>query len=373
MRDVSGDSLIKKAKRYSLIKYFSAIADTAYLAFILITFLRSGFSGVLAAYLGLTAKEPLVLPLYFLIILGGYYILSLPLNFYRSYLLERRFSLSRQKLSNWLADQAKAGALSYLIGLILIAAFYYVLRHYGRYWWLVISLLWIFFSLILAKLTPTLIIPLFFKYKKFHDEGLRGRIMKLAEKMRIKILDVFEIDFSKKTLKANAAFTGFGKNKRVILGDTLKDKYSAEEIEVILAHEFAHYKLRHIFKLIFVNALVTLVVFYFIYKTSHPVLGLFGLSSLSDLAALPVVLLYFVLAGIFIGPCENYISRLFERNADKMALEATGLIGAFISAMDKLAAQNLADRNPHPLVKFFFFDHPSIDERIGLAKKYRGN
>jgi len=193
--------------------------------------------------------------------------------------------------------------------------------------------------------------------------------MNLAKKMRVKILDCFEIDFSKKTLKANAAFVGWGKTRRVILADTLKDKYSHDEIEVILAHEFAHYRLRHLFKLILTNSLATVLIFYLIFKTNSYVLAVFGLSSLSDLAALPVVLIYFVIFGIVMQPFENYVSRRLERNADRMALLVTGMREAFVSMMDKLAAQNLADRAPHPLIKFFFFDHPPVDERIRMAKE----
>ena len=184
----------------------------------------------------------------------------------------------------------------------------------------------------------------------------------------VKILDVFEIDFSKKTLKANAAFVGIGNTRRVILGDTLKDKYSDDEIEVILAHEFAHYKLKHLLKLILINSLATILAFCVIFKTSGHVLKLFGLSSLSDIAALPAVIMYLVVFGIVMQPFQNYISRHLEKNADKMALSVTGLKGAFVSMMEKLSNQNLADRSPRPIIKFFFFDHPPVDERINMAK-----
>jgi len=310
-----------------------------------------------------------IMPLYILVIFVGFYVLDFPLNFYGSYNLEHKFSLSNQKLRSWCLDQLKVGVLSYAIGIILLGAFYVILKYNPNNWWLVLSGFWIFFSLVLAKLTPTLIIPLFFKYKKLSDEVLRERILKLAEKMQVKILDCFEIDFSKKTLKANAAFVGWGKSRRVILADTLKDKYTHDEIEVILAHEFAHYKLKHLVKLIFVNAAVTIGLFYLIYKTSGAALGLFGLGSLSDLASLPLVFIYFLLFGFITGPLEAAISRKMETNADLLALKITGSKEAFISMMNKLGDQNLADRKPHPIIKFFFFDHPPIDERIELAAK----
>ncbi|MBM3245918.1 MAG: M48 family metallopeptidase [Candidatus Omnitrophica bacterium] len=361
-----------RVKRYSLSKYTLEILGVLYLIALLFIFMRSGLSENLSrCLLKFTTHDYLIRPLYFFVISAGYYFLSFPIHFTQSYILEHKFSLSRQSIRGWSTDEFKQLVLSYIIGLILIAAFYYILDRNPQTWWLIVSLFWVFFSLILAKVFPSLIIPLFFKYKKLSDEILKERIIKLAGQMKIGVLDCFEIDFSKKTLKANAAFVGFGKNKRVILADTLKDKYSYEEIEVILAHEFAHYRLRHLFKLVLVNTVVTLAVFYLIFKTAAPALSWLGLSSLSDIAALPAVIMYFVLSGIIMQPLENYISRRFERNADLMALKVTGLKEAFISMMDKLACQNLADRNPNFIIKFFFFDHPPIDERIRMANTRR--
>ena len=193
--------------------------------------------------------------------------------------------------------------------------------------------------------------------------------MDLARQMKIKILDVFEIDFSKKTLKANAAFVGMGKTKRVILADTLKDKYSDEEIEVILAHEFAHYQMKHLLKIILINSLATILCFYIIFKTASYFLEYFKISSLSGISSLPLILAYLIIWGIITQPIMNYLSRRFEIKADLKAIKITRLKDAFISMMEKLSQQNLADRNPSRIIKFFFFDHPPIDERIALARK----
>jgi len=365
------DSLTNRAKRYSTRKYSLAIIGIIYLLLLLFLFHGLGLSKLLAYHLSkLVTNNFFVTPLYIAIVYLAYYILNFPLNFYQAFILEHKFSLSNQKIGDWFKDQIKAGVISYIIVLILVSAFYYILRHYFRIWWLIISLFWIFFSLVLAKLTPVVIIPLFFKYKKFSDDTLKERILQLGDKMKVKILDVFEIDFSKKTLKANAAFVGIGNTKRVILADTLKDKYNYDEITVILAHEFAHYRLKHLIKLILLNSAVTIILFYIIFITSDSFLSIFGLNSLWDLAALPIILIYFTIFGIIMQPFENYISRRLEKNADMLALKVTGFQKAFISAMEKLSLQNLADRNPHPVIKFFFFDHPPIDERIDMAKSF---
>ncbi|MCX5696627.1 MAG: M48 family metallopeptidase [Candidatus Omnitrophica bacterium] len=371
MSEPAGEEVLLKSRRYSIIKYRLEIIETLYLLIILVLFQGLSLSKALAAWVSsLTAYSFFSSIIYLLAACLGYYILNFPLTLYRSFTLEHSFGLSNQKLPDWLKDQLKAGIVSYVIALILIEVFYLILNLSPGGWWIWVSVFWIFFSLILAKLVPVLIIPLFFKYKKLTDENLRQRIIALAQKMRVKIMDVFEIDFSKKTLKANAAFVGSGNTRRVILADTLKDKYSYDEIEVILAHEFAHYKLKHLLKLILANSLVTILAFYLIFRSSTRVLGVFGLGSLSDIAALPIVLLYLVIFSVLMQPFANALSRRLEKNADRMALSITGLKEAFVSMMEKLAAQNLADRNPSKLIKIYFFDHPPIDERIAMGRVF---
>lgn len=363
------EDLNLKSKKYSSIKYRLAIFGIIYLLVLLFLFQGLELSVLLKQRISaLSANIYLTIFLYSLIVFIIYYIFDFPFNIYCSYFLEHKFSLSTQSIKDWFMDQAKAVTVSFIIFVILIQTFYFILRKYPNNWWIIISIFWIFFSLILAKLTPTLIIPLFFKYRTLSDNQLRERILNLASKMKIKILDVFEIDFSKKTLKANAAFVGLGRTRRVILADTLKDKYTYDEIEVILAHEFAHYRLRHLVKLVLINSIAIILSFYFISITSNYTLKIFGLSWLSDVSSLPIILMYLMILGIIMQPFENYISREFERNADIIALKTTGLKQAFISMMEKLATQNLADRAPSKIVKIFFFDHPPIEERIEMAR-----
>lgn len=358
-----------KSKRYSNTKYILATVDTLYFLLLLILFQGSGLSSTLAKSISnLVSPYYLVIAIYLFVVFVAYYILDFPFNLYRSFFLEHKFNLCNQKIKDWLIDQLKGMAISFIIFIILAETFYYILNRFPSTWWLIASLFWIFFSVILARLTPVLIIPLFFKYRALSDSALRERILKLAGRMKVKILDVFEIDFSKKTLKANAAFVGIGRTKRVILADTLKDKYTEDEIEVILAHEFAHYRLKHLLKLLLINSLGIILSFYTIFKTGGYILGIFGIASIKTIAALPVVLLYLFLFSICLTPLENYLSRRFEGNADRLALKFTGLRGSFISMMDKLASQNLADRKPSRLIKIFFFDHPPIDERIAIAR-----
>lgn len=363
------ESTEEKARKYAHIKHLLAFVHIGYSLILLLIFSASGLSKFLAQKTALWGNL-FCLPGYLLIASLLYALFEFPINFYGSFLLEHAFSLSTERFQGWCIDQLKSGVIGYIIALILFSLFYMIVKSNPFTWWLIVSFVWILFSVILARLTPTLIIPLFFKSTPLPDEALRTRVLVLASRMKVKLLDVFEIDFSKKTVKANAAFVGWGKSRRVLLADTLKNKYTHDEIEVILAHEFAHYTLHHLFKLIAANALVTLGAFYLIFKTSGPLVSFFGFSSIGHIEALPIVILYFSLFGFLMQPLENYLSRRFERDADLMALKVAGDRRAFISMMNKLAEQNLADKNPHPFIKFIFFDHPPISERIAFAENY---
>lgn len=366
------DAADKAGKRYSNRKYSLHIVETVYALALICAFAVSGLSLRLTAALAGAGIPQFFMVGSYLLIAGLFFsALTLPFSFYGSFVLEHQFNLSRQSLGGWMADQAKAGAVGYVIGYIMIGVFYWTLARFPSTWWLAVWLIWGFFSLVLAKLAPVIIIPLFFRSTKLSDEELRRRILALAGKMKVAVMDVFEIDLGKKTVKANAAFTGWGSTRRVLLADTLTHAFTPDEIEVILAHEFAHYRLRHIWKLIAINSLVTLSAFYLIYATSEHVLAAFHVRSLHDVASLPVVFIYFSLLGVLTQPVQAGLSRGMEREADRMALEITGAREAFISSMEKLSQQNLSDRDPHPLIKFYFFDHPPIDERIAMARAFR--
>ncbi|MCM8763403.1 MAG: M48 family metallopeptidase [Candidatus Omnitrophica bacterium] len=358
-----------KAKKYSKQKYILTILEIVYSAGLIVLFLSLGISRGIADFLRNVIKNNfVVICVYVFFVTFTYSILSFPINLYRSFILEHKFNLSAQSFKNWFGDFLKSLIISCLLFLILTEAFYFILHRFPYFWWLVVAVFWILFSVVLTKLTPVLIIPLFFKYKTVADVALKERIRKLAAKMGIKILDVYQIDFSKKTHKANAGFVGIGRTRRVILADTLKDKYNDDEIEVILAHEFAHYRQKHLIKLILINSFFIFVLLYLIFKSSNFVLNAFKLGSLSDIANLPIILFYTIIFNVILAPFVNAISRKFEREADSLSIKFTGAREAFVSVMQKLAQQNLADTSPNKWIKWFFFDHPPIQERIKMAE-----
>lgn len=358
----------KRVQRYARIRYAFAIADFAYLLALLAILQFSGLAAWLSVKIqSLSANYTVAIFMYISAIFSLYFILDLPLSFYRSFIVERRFGLSSEKFLSWFRDVVKSQVLSFAFFLITMELFLFFLKACPGDWWWITASSWILISVILARIFPVLIIPLFFKYKKLENEGLRERILALSERMGIKVLDLYEIDFSKKTVKANAGLVGLGRSKRVILTDTLRGKFSDDEIEMILAHEFAHSKLKHLVKLSALNAALTFLIFYLFFKAGYLVFNSFGLA-MTDIAGLGVWIFLFAFIQVFFIPAINWISRNMERNADIFALRFGGKTEAFITMLEKLTEQNLSERKPSLVVKIFFFTHPPVEERLALAR-----
>jgi STE24 endopeptidase len=240
----------------------------------------------------------------------------------------------------------------------------------GDKWWIFFSCFIFIISVFLARIAPVVIFPLFYKFTKIEDDELMGRLEKILSEVNIKINGIFSFNMSKDTKKANAGFTGLGKSKRIILSDTLIEKFTPDEIAVVFAHEAGHYKHRHIIKNIIFSTVVIFVSFYVCSLLHSLTIKAMGFEHIYDLAALPALVFYLTLAGLIMMPVTNYISRRYEFQADEFAIRITSNADAFISTMEKLAEINLSDKSPHPVVEFFLYSHPSINRRIEFAKTF---
>jgi len=359
-----------EAKRYNKIrirlKFLDIIFVIAYL--LIFQFLASSpLKGVVFSH---TYNMYYAFFLYLLVFSLAHYIIEFPIHIYSGFLLERKFNLSNQTFFNWMKDDIKRGILSFAIFVIFIQVFYIFLRQFAATWWIWIAVFWFFATVLIAKITPVFIIPLFFKYYPVADE-LKKRIIGLSKKCNIKILDVYKIDFSKKTNKLNAAVVGLGNTRRVILADTLIRDFTEEEIEGVLAHEFAHHKLKHMWKLISFGIVSIFISFYILYLVSLRLVSFFGAESISDVKIFPVLMLVLFIVSFFLSPLQSAFSRKLERESDLFALRVTQNKDAFISLMKKLAEKNLADPNPPKIVEFLFYDHPPISKRIKLAEEFK--
>src|ERR1019366_8444827 len=178
------------------------------------------------------------------------------------YHLEHKFGLSNESLGAWAFDEVKSLGLNLLLSVALLDVLYFVLRRAGDWWWIGAGLCFLIFGVAMSALFPVLILPLFYKLEPLENESLREKLTALAQRVGAKVLGVYRMGMSEKTKKANAAFAGIGSTKRLILGDTLLDKFAADEIEVVMAHEMAHYQHGDLWKMIGWSSLTTFVGFW---------------------------------------------------------------------------------------------------------------
>lgn len=365
------DDFVKKAKAYSSSKHILIIIETviSFLFFALLWY--SGLSNLLSERLScLPVNIYLYMLLYMIIVGTAYNILTFWFDFSLSFRVEHKFGLSKQGIRSWFSDYVKKLIISSLISLIMIIVLYSSIRLFPSVWWFYVSIIYLVFSVVFAKLFPVLIIPLFYKMERISDDNLRQKIISLAKRTGVDVLDVYRLELGAKTKKANAALCGFGRTKRVLLSDTLLENYSEDEIGLTIAHELAHFKYRHIWKLIFINFLFIFCQSYIIYILLNYLVMRNIIEYTYDLNAFPVLVMFFSICGFFISPLQNLISRIYEVQADKEAINVTSNPLSFISLMRKLSYQNLSDPDPSILIKLFFYDHPPISERIKIAQNY---
>ena len=305
------------------------------------------------------------------ILVVGTKLIFLPLNWLGDYYLEHRYQLSNETLAGWGVDELKSLGLNLVLGVAVLDVIYFLLRRAGPDWWIWAGLLMLLLGVVLSTLFPVVILPLFYKLEPLENDALRQRLVRLAERVGARVVGVYRLALSAKTKKANAAFAGLGATKRILLGDTLLDNFTEDEIEVVLAHEMAHYKHGDLWKRIGWSAGTTWVGLGLADGMLRRGLQHYGFTTVSDLGAFPLLALGLFGFGLVVLPVNNAFSRWRERKADQTALDLTRNPVGFGSAMRKLAAQNLADLAPHPVIEFLLHDHPALNRRIALAEQWQ--
>jgi STE24 endopeptidase len=299
-------------------------------------------------------------------------LLTLPLAFWSGFVLEHRYGLSNQTFGRWVWRRVKSYLVGGPIGLVLLLGLYVLLWYGGAWWWVWATAGWLALTLVLGQVLPTVILPLFYKVTPLDDEPLLERLKRLTEGTGLKVQGIYRLGLSADTKKANAALAGLGRTRRVLLGDTLLSEFTPEEIEVIFAHEVGHHVHRHLPKMIAAGVALAAVGFWLVDRVLHGSAQALGYGGFDDPAALPLVLLVLTLLGLVLAPAQNAVSRFFERQCDRYALNKTGLVQAYRSAFVKLARLNKADPDPHPLVVWLFDDHPPIRQRLAMATEFDG-
>ncbi len=299
---------------------------------------------------------------------------SVPLSFYSGLLLERRYELSNETFGGWIADQAKSLAVGLVLGGGAAALIYWCMRLSPDHWWLVAGAAFALLIVGLTNLAPVVLLPLFYSVKPLDRDALRARLLALADRAGARVLGAYEWGLADKTKKANAALAGVGGTRRILVSDTMLAEYSDDEIEVVLAHELAHHVHGDIWKGILFESVLILAGFYLasealrvLARTSGPL----GLHGIDDVAGLPLLVLVAGAVSLVMVPVAHAMSRAFERSADRFALDLTRNPGAFVSAMRRLGAQNLAGEHPSKIVQWLFYSHPPVGERIAAAQAFK--
>jgi STE24 endopeptidase len=348
------------------------MASTALGIGFLVAFAMSGASAWLRGYAESLAGSSFAVTLLLYVVLLSIVneAISLPFAFYQGVTLERRYGLSTQSTVRWWLDHLKAGLVALAFALIAAFTVCYLIRWDPARWWLLAAAVFTVMMVVLVQLAPVLLLPLFYEFKPLDRDALVERLVALAERAGATVMGVFEWRLSDKTRKANAALAGIGQTRRIIISDTLLAEHSDDEIEVILAHELAHHVHRDIWKGIALETALIAVGFYLADRTLTHFARSFGLAGKTDIAALPLLLLTAGVVSLALMPLANALSRAHERRADRYALEMTKNATAFVSAMKRLGAQNLAEEDPSRLVQILFYTHPPISARIEAANAW---
>jgi STE24 endopeptidase len=369
------DVELSEAKRYGRLELACALADkgldAAYLAVAAFLLARPVDAWLQGCTL-LAANWSLRLAALLLVVMAIHIAVSFPLVFYSGHVLEHRFQLSTQTFGRWLWQYFKRNLLAVAFSLALVLGLYWLIWTTGSAWWLLAAGAFFVVSIALGQLAPVLILPLFYRIEKLDAPELTERIVRLAKGTSLSIEGVYRMDLSDETVKANAMLAGLGRTRRVLLGDTLLRGFLPEEIEVIFAHEIGHHVFHHIRWIILAGLFYSAAGFWVCDRLLAAWVAPGGRAvdySRLPVATLPLLLLILAVFSMLLQPLQNAVSRRFERQCDRYALERTGLKDAYLSAFRKLARLNKDDPNPHWLDVLLFHSHPSVAQRLAMAEE----
>ncbi|HEV2729621.1 MAG TPA: M48 family metallopeptidase [Terriglobales bacterium] len=359
-----------ESRRYNRIKRWLGIADFGIGFAFLIALLATGWTGTLRdiAYRSASQNYTYAVFLYVLMVVLIGKVVGTPLDYY-GFRLEHSYHLSNQRLRSWLWDELKSLLIGLILATVIVELLYFLLRHVPQHWWLIAWGVVLGLFVLLAQLAPVVLFPIFYKFEPLDNEELKRRLIVLSEHAGTRVRGVYKWHLSEKSKKANAALTGLGATRRIILADTLLDNYSDDEIEAVLAHELGHHVHRHILKSIAVQAGITLFGFWLANEVLHYAVERYNMfETLSDFANLPLLILVSTVLSFLLMPALNAYSRFNERQADRYCFQSVASVQPFVSSMSKLAEQNLAEKAPSRWVEWFFHSHPAIAKRVAAAE-----
>lgn len=348
---------------------FEIIHSTFSLAVLLIFWTLGGFGWLDSSARSLVSGEIPAGLVFLGLLFAGHTLLHLPFSIYDTFVIEEKFGFNKTTPKTFVIDQIKGLLLAAVLGLPLVAGILWIFGNIAHAW------LWawgffVTFQLFLTWLAPSVILPLFNKFTPMADGPLRQAIERMAEKCGFPLGEISVMDGSKRSTKANAFFTGFGKTKKIALYDTLVEEQTQDELVAVLAHEIGHFKLRHIVQRLAVSIVQAAALFYLLGlvidggKFSRELFNAFGVAQISPHVGLVLFGLLFSPVSRLLGIAANAWSRKHEFEADAFAAKATGKPESLVTALKKLSAKNLSNLTPHPLRVFLDHSHPPTIVRI---------
>ena len=298
-------------------------------------------------------------------------VLGLPFGLYATFVIEERFGFNKTTWKTYVTDRIKGVVLAVLLGVPLLAAILAFFQYSGSNAWWYCWLLTVGYMLVMQYVAPTWIMPLFNRFDPLPEGELREAILAYAQGIDFHLDNVFVMDGSKRSSKSNAYFTGFGKNRRIVLFDTLIEKHTVEELVAVLAHEMGHFKKKHILKNLAIGIVQSGLMFYILSLfISYP--GLFRAFYVEQVSVYAGLIFF----GIIYAPLDGLLalglqalSRRYEYQADRFAVQTGGKPEAMAEALKKLSVHNLSNLQPHPFYVFLHYSHPPVLKRIEAIEK----
>jgi STE24 endopeptidase len=357
-----------KAKNYLYTGLKTSLCKSIVIFVLALLALGLGLSSALAEIIQSYVSEPaLIVFLYTLIGYGIFWLVSLPFDYYKEYVLEHKFELSTETLGVWFRDNVKMSVLFAIFVLSFVEGIYNFMWLNPTCWWLFLWVVTVFIIALIMYVSPVLIMPLFYKFPRLKNDELLDRLTKLADKAGIKIIGVFEMKAQAKTKKATAALTGIGNTRRMLLSDTFLSNYSNDEVESVMGHEIGHHIYGHIWKFTLLICIFVLFALFITNQIVQSISAFFNLEPINSVSSLPLLALVFGMLYVGFTPLMNTLSRLAESSCDQYELDLVQKPDAYISSMVKLCDQNLRYAYPSPLIEFMFYDHPSGKNRVERA------
>jgi len=316
-----------------------------------------------------------------LLFFGGFYFfqffIDIPFSLYFNFIIEKKYNFNKMTLMLWISDFIKKILITVLLGIIILIPLTYFIYHFSNIWWILLWIFFFLFSLIIQIIYPTIIAPLFNKFKPLENENLKIRIEELLKDTGLKSSGIFEMDASKRSSHSNAYFTGIGKSKRIVLFDSLLDNHTEDEILAILAHEIGHYKYKHVLINFFISLIVSLLGLLLAYLliNNKMIYNAFGFTDnfnikFAKYVGLLLLSILFSPVSFFLSPIGSILSRKYEYQADKFSYEALKSSKPLIDALKKLNIDNLSNLYPADIYAWFYYSHPPLFKRIKALKSY---